>query len=98
MFNFTRKQARMNEKKNKTIAILSSLVLSLIVNAQTKGQPNDSALLDSFIQSKGYGDTIAFSSSNIKQFWTDKHFVNILSASADIDNNFIFSCFQRYYG
>ena len=55
---------------------MSSLALSLIVNAQIKEQAKDSALLDSFIQSKGYGNTIIFSSSNIKQFWIDKSVVS----------------------
>ena len=66
----------MNEEKIKTIAVLSSLVLSLFVNAQTKEQANDSALLESFIQSMGYGSAITFSSSNIKQFWIDKSVVS----------------------
>ena len=63
-------------KEIKTFAILSYLVLSLIVNAQIKDRANDSALLDSFIQSKGYGSAITFSSANIKQFWVDKSVVS----------------------
>ena len=73
MFNFTK---RTKKNKIKTIAIISSLVLSLVVNAQTKEQANDAALLDSFIQSRGYSNTIIFSSTNIKQFWIDKSVVS----------------------
>ena len=73
MFNFTK---RTKKNKIKTITIMSSLVLSLVVNAQTKEQANDAALLDSFIQSRGYSNTIIFSSTNIKQFWIDKSVVS----------------------
>ena len=73
MFNFTK---RAKKNKIKTITIMSSLVLSLVVNAQTKELANNEALLDSFIQSRGYSDTIIFSSTNIKQFWIDKSVVS----------------------
>lgn len=73
MFNFTK---RTKKNKFKTIAIMSSLVLSLVANAQTKEQANDAALLDSFIQSRGYSNTIIFSSINIKQFWIDHSVVS----------------------
>lgn len=72
MFNVTK---RTKKNKIKTITIMSSLVLSLVVNAQTE-QANDAALLDSFIQSRGYSNTIIFSSTNIKQFWIDKSVVS----------------------
>lgn len=73
MFYFTK---RTKKNKIKTLAIMSSLVFSLVVNAQTKEQANDAALLDSFIQSRGYSNTIIFSSTNIKQFWIDKSVVS----------------------
>lgn len=73
MFNFTK---RTKKNKIKTIIIMSSLVLSFVVNAQTKEQANDEALLDSFIQSRGYSNTIIFSSINIKQFWIDHSVVS----------------------
>ena len=62
----------------KTIAIFSSLMLMLFANAQTdtKKQADDSTLLDSYVQSRGYGSTISFSPSNIKQFWVDKSVVS----------------------
>lgn len=73
MFNFT---TRTKKNKIKTITIMSSIVLSLVVNAQIKEQANDAALLDSFIQSRGYSNTIIFSSANIKQFWIDKSVIS----------------------
>lgn len=73
MYNFT---IRMRQITIKTITIMSYLVFSFIVNAQTKEQANDTALLDSFIQSRGYSNTIIFSSTNIKQFWIDKSVVS----------------------
>lgn len=62
------------KRRFKTIAILSSLMMTLFAYAQTgtNNQADDSKLLDSYIQSKGYGSTISFLPSNIKQFWVDK--------------------------
>lgn len=57
----------------KTIAIMASLAMTLVGNAQTNKQKTDDAtLLDSYIQSKGYKNPIVFTSSNIKQFWTEQ--------------------------
>lgn len=89
MFTFITK---MNGEKIKKLALLSSLVLSLVANAQLKEQNDDSKLLDSFIQSKGYGSTITFSPSNIKQFWIEKTVIsqdNLIKVFLDINKKSI---------
>jgi hypothetical protein len=73
MIIFAQKKIKKSCGAFKTIAILASLVMTLIGNAQTdKQKTDDAALLDSYIQSKGYNNTIVFTPSNIKQFWTEK--------------------------
>lgn len=61
------------KRRIKGIGFLSLLALCCFAGAQSSkaDQADDSALIDSFIKSKGYGDIIAFSSANIKQFWID---------------------------
>ena len=54
--------------------LLSSAFMCLAQKNNTTG--NDSDLLDSFIQAKGYKDIVQFSPSNIKQFWIDKSVIS----------------------
>ena len=66
--------------KMKRLFITMSLVLlaflSFLASAQTNSYKDDEAMLDSFIQSRGYESTIIFSASNIKQFWPEKNVIS----------------------
>lgn len=71
-----------------TFLFLFALVF--FINAQSNGEDNkkvgsadnDSKLIESFIQSRGYSNTIVFDASNVKRFWIDK---SIVSRDASIN-------------
>ena len=58
----------------KASIIVSLMTFSLMSQAQidSKIQNDDSNLLEQYIQSQGYTNSIKFDASNIKQFWVDK--------------------------
>ena len=56
----------------KTMLLSLLLFFACIASAQLRADAtDDSKLIDDFIRSKGYGSTIVFDASNIKQFWID---------------------------
>lgn len=61
-------------------AMAFSLLNGIAVSAQNND--SDAKLLDDYIASKGYQDTIIFDASNIKQFWIDN---SVLSRNNAID-------------
>ena len=59
-----------------TMSLATFAFLSLLASAQTNTDKDDEAMLDSFIQSRGYESTIIFSAANIKQFWPERNVVS----------------------
>ena len=62
--------------------LLFTTLKPLCFQTAAKDKINDNLLLDQFIASKGYSNTIVFDSSNIKQFWGSK---SILSKDNTIE-------------
>ena len=66
--------------KSRTV-LSACFVLFFVGNAMKGYAQQDDELLDLFVKSKGYNQTIVFDSSNIKQYWIDN---TVLSAKDSI--------------
>lgn len=76
--NYSPMRIKIKEKKMKTylhfrhFTSILALVMASIVSVHAQTDPSDEKILNDYIASKGYMNTIIFDASNIKQFWVDK--------------------------